>query len=112
MTNNPFVKEHSIADLWAWTGKREGYRHEYMELWNSTATGKDEFGALTGMVDVILSPTGPGAAPPLDCARYWGYTSQWNILDYPGLVFPVSVAELILLNLLLMNLGNASGSGD
>lgn len=45
------------------------------------------------MVDVILCPVGPGAAPPLDCARYWGYTSQWNILDYPALVFPVTKVD-------------------
>jgi amidase len=87
--DNPFVKEHTIAELWEWTSKRDKYRQEYAELWNSTGTGKDEFGSPTGMVDVILCPVGPGAAPPLNSARYWGYTSQWNILDYPGLVFPV-----------------------
>ena len=32
-------------------------------------------------------------APPLDCSRYWGYTTQWNLLDYPALVFPVSKAD-------------------
>jgi Asp-tRNA(Asn)/Glu-tRNA(Gln) amidotransferase A subunit family amidase len=91
--DNPHVKEHSIASMWEWTGKRDEYREEYMNHWNATAIGKDEHGAPTGAVDIILSPTGPGAAPPLNCARYWGYTSQWNLLDYPGLVFPVSVFE-------------------
>ena len=42
------------------------------------------------MADVILCPASPGAAPPLDSSRYWGYTSQWNLLDYPALVFPVT----------------------
>ena len=45
------------------------------------------------MVDVILCPAGPGAAPPLDCARYWGYTSQWNLLDYSALIFPVTKVD-------------------
>jgi hypothetical protein len=44
-------------------------------------------------VDAILCPVGPGAAPPLDCARYWGYTSQWNLLDYPALVFPLTQVD-------------------
>jgi hypothetical protein len=44
-----------------------------------------------GMVDVVLCPVGPGCAPPLDCARYWGYTSQWNLLDYPAAVFPTGL---------------------
>ena len=45
------------------------------------------------MVDVILCPAGPGAAPLLNCSRYWGYTSQWNLLDYPALVFPVTKVD-------------------
>ena len=65
----------------------------YAKVWNDTATGMSETGALEGMVDVILCPVGPGAAPLLDNSKYWGYTSQWNLLDYPALVFPVSKVD-------------------
>jgi len=57
-------------------------------------------------IDAILCPVAPGVAPPLDCARYWAslipismrfaanskqsYTSLWNLVDWPALVFPVS----------------------
>ena len=58
--------------------------------WNSTATCVDEYGNPQETIDVILCPAGPGAASLLDCSRYWGYTSQWNLLDYPALVFPVT----------------------
>lgn len=68
---------------------REQYRADYAKIWNDTACGANAGGA----VDVILCPVTPGAAPPLDCARYWGYTSQWNLLDYPALVFPVGLAS-------------------
>ena len=44
-------------------------------------------------MDVILCPAGPGAAPLLECSRYWGYTTQWNLLDYPALVFPVTKVD-------------------
>ena len=47
------------------------------------------------MVDVILSPVGPGAAPKIDTAKWWGYTSQWNLLDYPALVFPVDRVDVV-----------------
>jgi len=60
------------------------YRAEYADAWNKTANSTGE-----GMVDVILSPVGPGAAPKLETAKWWGYTSQWNLLDYPAIVFPV-----------------------
>ena len=89
ITENPHVKHLSIPDVWKWTVAREDYRVEYAKVWNNTATREDG----EGEVDVILCPAGPGAAPPLDCSRYWGYTSQWNLLDYPALVFPVSKVD-------------------
>ena len=87
---NPHVKHHSIEDVWGWTAKREEYRRAYAKVWNETATGTASDGSPKGAVDVILCPVGPGAAPPLNHARYWGYTAQWNLLDYPALVFPVT----------------------
>ena len=86
ITEQPCCKELTISELWSWTIKREAYRAEYAELWNKTAVDGDP----ETTVDVILCPVGPGAAPPLNHARYWGYTSQWNLLDYPALVFPVT----------------------
>ena len=79
--DNPFVKHLSIEETWKLTSRRDGYRAEYAKLWNETG------------VDVILCPVGPGAAPPLDHAKYWGYTAQWNLLDYSALVFPVTTVD-------------------
>lgn len=63
------------------------YRLRYNELWRST-------GDLDGHpVDAILCPVGPGAAPEHGNSKYWAYTSQWNILDYPGAVFPVTKVD-------------------
>jgi amidase len=88
-----------ILDVWAhsvWKAKvkRDTYRTEYAKLWNSTATSKDIHGSPEGMVDVILCPVGPGSAPKIDTAKWWGYTSQWNLLDYPALVFPVDKVDV------------------
>ena len=91
--DNPHVKRRSIEEVWEWTAKREAYRDTHAKHWTSTATGKTSEGLPDGMVDVILCPVGPGAAPPLNCSRYWCYTSQWNLLDYPALVFPVSKVD-------------------
>ncbi|KAL9083098.1 MAG: hypothetical protein Q9159_005972 [Coniocarpon cinnabarinum] len=88
LSENPYVKHLSVPELWDLVNERETYRTEYAKLWNETATGTDELGRPTGMVDVILCPAGPSAAPLLETARYWGYTSQWNLLDYPALVVP------------------------
>jgi Asp-tRNA(Asn)/Glu-tRNA(Gln) amidotransferase A subunit family amidase len=44
-------------------------------------------------IDALLCPVGPGTAPKHNTAKYWNYTSQWNLLDYPGLVFPVTTVD-------------------
>jgi amidase len=44
-------------------------------------------------VDVILCPPYFGAASPHGMSRYWGYSSIWNLLDYPAAVFPVTKVD-------------------
>ena len=100
------TKERSVLDIWKLTEEREAYRAAYTTHWNSVgvsvpglhpgATGGDSLNALEQrdqMVDVILTPTGPGCAPPHECAKYWGYTAQWNLLDYPCVVFPTGLFQ-------------------
>lgn len=88
---NPCVKNLSTGELAYWQEERELYRKEYSNAWNATATGRNiDTGALEGLMDVILCPAGPGVAPSHNTAKYWGYTSQWNLLDYPAVVFPVT----------------------
>ncbi|TKA82982.1 hypothetical protein B0A55_01536 [Friedmanniomyces simplex] len=102
ITDNPNVKNLSISEVWGLTQDREGYKAAYNQHWNSINTGLpgpetkaevqvEAVAEMDKMVDVILTPTGPGCAPPHDCARYWGYTAQWNLLDYPCLVFPTGL---------------------
>lgn len=74
---NPCVKKLSVGELAYWYEEREVYRKEYALHWNNYG------------IDALLCPVGPGVAPKHDTAKYWCYTSQWNLLDYPGVVFPV-----------------------
>ncbi|EER37032.1 acetamidase [Histoplasma capsulatum H143] len=91
----PTVKPHTMAEYWKvcinplapLCLERDGYRESYAKHWSATATSP------TGEVDLILCPVGPGCAPPHETARYWGYTAQWNLLDYPGAVFPVTTVD-------------------
>jgi amidase len=75
--DNPCVKKLSVGQLSYWLEEREAYRKEYALHWNKSG------------VDALLCPVGPGVAPKHNTAEYWSYTSQWNLLDYPGVVFPV-----------------------
>ncbi|KAK5110257.1 hypothetical protein LTR62_006110 [Meristemomyces frigidus] len=102
LTDNPNRKELTIPELWRLTKDREAYKANYLQHWQSINTslpapgeaisvGVDVTRELDKTVDVILTPTGPGCAPPHNCSRYWCYTSQWNLLDYPALVFPTGL---------------------
>lgn len=78
-------KTRSIHEYWDIIRQREEYRAEHARRWNATAAcdGRE--------IDVLLCPAGPGVAPLHDTARYWSYTSQWNLLDYPAIVFPTGL---------------------
>jgi amidase len=75
--DNLCVKKHTVGKLEYWLEEREKYRKEYALHWNKYN------------IDVLLCPAGPGVAPKHNTAQYWHYTSQWNLLDYPAVVFPV-----------------------
>ena len=94
---NPNVKRLSIEELWDLTLKREEYRSAYAKVWNETGdmdgNSSGDGGKAARPVDVILCPAGPGVATPLGNAKYWCYLSQWNLLDYPALIFPVSKVD-------------------
>ncbi|TVY36304.1 putative amidase [Lachnellula subtilissima] len=85
--DNENVKWRTAEEVCALKVKRNAYRQRYNKLWRSTASPNSP------MVDAILCPTGPGAAPPHGNAKYWSYTSQWNLLEYPGVVFPVTSVD-------------------
>lgn len=110
ISENPHVKHRNVGEILDLKMRKEEYSLEYAQResptispfacsqklspdWNSTASSVAENGDLQGAVDIILCPASPGVAPPLDTSRYWGYTSQWNLLDYPALVFPVTTVD-------------------
>lgn len=42
-------------------------------------------------VDVVLTPAYATPAPPHFTSKYWGYTSYWNLANYPGAIFPTGL---------------------
>ncbi|KAI5299383.1 hypothetical protein KEM56_003289 [Ascosphaera pollenicola] len=80
----PNCRQRSNQEVWALKEQRAEYQAKYAAHWNATAKdgGRE--------VDVILCPAAPGVAPQHETSKYWPYTSQWNLLDYPAVVFPVT----------------------
>lgn len=81
---NPNRRNLTISDVWSLTLQREGFKAAFSEHWNGVSGSVEN----DDLVDVMLCPAGPGTAPRLNTARYWNYTSLFNLLDYPALVFP------------------------
>lgn len=87
--DSPAVKPLSIHDQWNWNLEKQAYRKRYLQHWlNFNNAGGDE------PMDAIVAPVFPGVAAKHRTAKYWGYTAQWNLLDYPVLVFPVTKVDL------------------
>ncbi|KAI5289976.1 hypothetical protein KEM54_002762 [Ascosphaera aggregata] len=83
----PTCRQRSNQEIWELKAMRNEYRTHYAQHWN--ATSKDD----GREVDVILCPTTCGVAPQHETAKYWSYTSQWNLLDYPAVAFPVTTLD-------------------
>ena len=78
-THAPKTAVEHPYDLWKFVRTREILRQQGVDQWTSF-----------GKLDAILCPGVPTLAPPHDTSRHWGYTSMFNVLDWPGVTFPVS----------------------
>ncbi|KAM0559871.1 hypothetical protein ACHAPJ_003819 [Fusarium lateritium] len=70
---------HTAIDLTAMHKRRDDFRLAFAKSW----ADQD--------VDVIIGPSFVGPACAHDTAFYWTYTSLYNLVDYPGAVFPTPI---------------------
>ncbi|KAK9453755.1 amidase signature domain-containing protein [Dipodascopsis uninucleata] len=87
LTENPNVRMRTIPEVSALHQQRDAYRDMYAKYWNES--GKED----GHPVDVILCPAGPTVACEHNTARYWAYNAQWNFIDSPAAVFPVTTVS-------------------
>ncbi|CAE6469135.1 unnamed protein product, partial [Rhizoctonia solani] len=76
--------EFTLAKSWDANAQRDQFRARALKHWNDTAL-RSKSGR---PVDVVLCPAAPTLAPPQGTTRWIGYTSYWNLLDLPAVVFP------------------------
>lgn len=79
------VKPLTMHEQWHWNLEKQKYRKQYLAHWVES-----------GLPDAVIAPVFPGSACKHRTAKYWGYTAQWNLLDYPALVFPVTKVDPVL----------------
>ncbi|KAN0060723.1 hypothetical protein ACQY0O_007381 [Thecaphora frezii] len=66
----------SVTELWSKVREREAFRKEFLQNWNDLG------------LDCLLCPVMGNVAPRPGQIRYWGYTSTFNLVDFPGMAFP------------------------
>ncbi|GFZ47577.1 Putative amidase C550.07 [Saitozyma sp. JCM 24511] len=74
------AKEQDVHGTWRLACEKDAFRARFM------ADIKDR------RIDVVLCPAGPGPAPLHGTSKYWGYTSLFNLLDWPAAVFPNGIS--------------------
>lgn len=63
---------------------RDDYRTEYLQKWAETANSTSS----NEPIDVLICPVSSVQGTPHDVKPWWGYSSQWNLLNYPSGVIP------------------------
>jgi len=79
------IKELTVPELFTLNTKQAGYKAQMARFWASTA----ETNASKLPLDAVICPVHPSAGYPHDFTCWWGYTSLFNILDYPSITLPI-----------------------
>ncbi|KAF4445805.1 hypothetical protein F53441_10450 [Fusarium austroafricanum] len=70
--------------------KTRAFREKFSKAWNDsihrTKTKRT--------IDALICPPAPAVGYPHDFNIYWGYTSLFNLLDYPSVILPVPGFEV------------------
>ncbi|KAJ3469772.1 hypothetical protein MRS44_003894 [Fusarium solani] len=85
LIDDPIIKNLSHHELWKLQIARDEYRKKYLQKWAETGSQTQN----REPIDVLICPVAPAAGTPHDVKPWWGYCSQWNLLDYPAGVIPV-----------------------
>ncbi|KAJ4302714.1 hypothetical protein N0V90_001604 [Kalmusia sp. IMI 367209] len=61
------------------------YKELFCDAWDQTA-GRTTIGR---PIDGLICPASPSAGYPHDFLPWWGYTTLFNLLDYPSIILPL-----------------------
>jgi amidase len=76
------IRELTVPELLNHNKDQTAYKAAFQQAWDVAA------------LDCILCPCAPAAGVPHDFCLWWGYTTLWNLLDYPSIIMPVMDFQL------------------
>ncbi|KAF4499244.1 aconitate hydratase 1 [Fusarium agapanthi] len=77
------VRKLPASEILQLSGKVRDYKGQFLAAWDKTANGSRP-------IDALICPPAPGVSYPHDFKTYWGYTSLFNLIDYPAAILPIS----------------------
>ncbi|GAO18379.1 hypothetical protein UVI_02009900 [Ustilaginoidea virens] len=84
LLDDPNIRERTLHEVRKLNLARDLYRAEYLQHWADTAKATSSGQPM----DVLICPAAPTQGTPHEVKTWWGYCSQWNLLDYPSGVLP------------------------
>nr|RBR01789.1 hypothetical protein FVER53263_12272 [Fusarium verticillioides] len=76
------VRKLPASEIIQLSGKVRDYKEQFLAAWKQTAIEGHP-------IDALICPPAPGVGYPHDFNTYWGYTSLFNLIDYPAAVLPI-----------------------
>ncbi|KAL9564642.1 hypothetical protein ACKAV7_011094 [Fusarium commune] len=76
------VRKLPASEILQLSGKVRDYKEQFLAAWDKTANDGRP-------IDALICPPAPGAGYPHDFNTYWGYTSLFNLIDYPAAILPI-----------------------
>ncbi|PNP76494.1 hypothetical protein FNYG_09913 [Fusarium nygamai] len=76
------VRKLPASDILQLSGKVRHYKEQFLAAWDKPAHDGHP-------IDALICPPAPGVGYPHDFNTYWGYTSLFNLIDYPAAVLPI-----------------------
>ncbi|KAF9885893.1 hypothetical protein FE257_012273 [Aspergillus nanangensis] len=80
------AREQTAAESLKCNVRQREYKTKFVKAWDETASQTSN----SRPIDVLICPCAPSTSFPHGFNVYWGYTSLFNMLDYPSTILPVS----------------------
>lgn len=71
------IKELTVSELFKRNNEHAAFKYAFQQAWDAAN------------MDCIICPVNVMAGVPHDHPVWWGYTTIWNLLDYPSIVMPI-----------------------
>ena len=79
------IKPLSAAEAFGLNREMSEYKTAMSQWWSKSSSRTNSGRPF----DAIIAPVHPSTSYPHNFASWWGYTTIWNILDYPSLTIPI-----------------------